>query len=139
MKYSHAFAAFRTSLITDANHAIKTELVPEFNSRCEDIRRKAETDFETYHNQAKANNLRKSLNYDLILYREQILEEVQKTITDKINERLARDSAELIEETVPDKRVEGRMKNVLTAIFPDKSRSRVPTKLWIDFSMFDRV
>ena len=70
MKQSQAFAAFRLSLITDKNHAILNELVPEFNTQCVAIRERVEKDLNTYHNQAKADNFKKSLTYDLIIARE---------------------------------------------------------------------
>ena len=139
VKMSQAFAAFRTSLITDHQHSIVNELVPEFNSRCEDIRRRSDADFEKYHNQAKADNLKKTLTYDLLLYQQQILENVQKSVADKINERLARDNAQITREEIPDKRRSGQLKEVVTAYFPDESRARVPSGLWIDFQMFDHV
>ena len=132
MKQSQAFAVFRTSLITDKNHAIINELVPVFNSACEDIRRRVETDFSTYHNQAKADNLRKTLIYDLILYRKQVLDGVQKDLHTKVDERLDKDQASLKQETVENK-------HIVTACFPDGSFARVPSSLWIDFSLFDRV
>ena len=80
MKASQAFAAFRQSLITDKQHAIINELVPEFNSQCEDIRRRVEADFNTYHNQAKADNFKKSLTYDLILHRNTVIDAVQEEL-----------------------------------------------------------
>lgn len=136
MKASQAFAAFRTSLITDKNHAILNELVPMFNSCCEDIRRKVETDFNTYHNQAKADNLKKSLTYDLVFHRKGVLETVQQSMQRAIDERLAADGAELVEEKIEN---DGRVKHVLTAKFPDGSMARVPQALWVDYSLFDRV
>ena len=136
MKQSQAFAAFRTSLITDKNHAILNELVPVFNSQCEDIRRKAEKDFETYKNQALVDNRKKSAIYDLIMYRKQIIDGVQHDLRDKINERLAKDEATLREEEIDDN---GKIKHITTAIFPDGSFARVPASLWIDYSVFDRV
>ena len=135
MKQSQAFAAFRTSLITDKNHAILTELAPMFNSECEDIRRRVEKDFETYHNQAKSDNLKKSLVYDLVLGRKQTLAEVQNSMAKSITERLERDGA-TIRKDVEDG---DYVKNVQTAIFPDGSMARVPQSLWIDYSVFDRV
>lgn len=137
MKMSQAFAAFRTSLITNEQFAIANELVPVFNARCEDIRRKHEEDFQKYKNQAKADNLKKSLTYDLVLHRKQVLDVVQQRMEDQINERLAADKAELIEEEIPQER--GRPKKVLTAKFPDGSMARVPQALWIDYNQFDRV
>src|SRR3990167_3596132 len=116
MKQSQAFAAFRTSLITDKNHAILNELVPVFNSQCEDIRRKAEKDFETYKNQALVDNRKKSAIYDLIIYRKQIIDGVQHDLRNKINERLAKDEATLREEEIEDN---GKIKHITTAIFPD--------------------
>ena len=132
MKQSQAFAPFRLSLITDKNHAILNELVPVFNSQCEDIRRRVETDFDTYHNQAKSDNLKKSLIYDLVLGRKQMIEHVQQGLTRDINERLAKDGATLVENKIDNK-------SIITAIFPDESSARVPKSLWIDYSVFDRV
>lgn len=136
MKASQAFAAFRTSLITDKNHVILTELVPIFNSCCEDIRRKVDEDFNTYHNQAKSDNLRKTLIYDLVLYRKQILDTVQNSMAKAIKERLQKDNATVEEEIIESNE---RPKHVLTAKFPDGSAAKVPQKLWIDYTMFERV
>ncbi len=137
MKASQAFAAFRTSLITDLNHAILNELVPEFNSRCEDIRRRVDDDFKTYHNQAKSDNFKKTLVYDLVLHRKTVLEGVQKTLSDKITKRLEDDQAAVRTEEISE---EGKKpKTVMIAEFPDKSSARVPMSLWIDYSAFDRV
>lgn len=139
LKQSKAFAAFRSSLITDKNHAILTELVPAFNAQCEDIRRKLEADFETYHNQAKTDNFRKSLVYDLILGRQKVLDQVQQSLQEEIAHRLNKDGAQLVTESIPDPKKEGREKKVLTALFPDGSKARVPQALWIDYNLFDRV
>src|SRR3990167_4132028 len=98
MKQSQAFAAFRQSLITDKTHAIMNELVPAFNSRCEDIRRKADADMETYHNEALVKNRVKSAVYDLVLYRKQIIDGVQQDLWSAVNERLAADGARVNEE-----------------------------------------
>ena len=136
LKQSKAFAAFRASLITDKNHAILNELVPVFNSQCEDIRRRCEEDFQMYHNQAKTDNFRKSLVYDLVLGRQQTLDEVQNTMQQEIAERLAKDRADVKKEEVEK---DGRIKTVLTAFFPDGSKARVPQSLWIDYTVFDRV
>ena len=54
----------------------------------------------------------------------------------EVDERLAHDGANLVEELVEN---EGRTKRVLTAKFPDGSMARVPQSLWIDYSLFDRV
>ena len=132
MKQSQVFAAFRTSLITDKNHAILNELAPSFNAQAEDIRRRVEKDFNTYQNQAKADNLKKTLVYDLVFGRKQVIDSVQKDIAHAINERLAFDGANL-EKSV----IEG--KTILTAKFPDGSTARVPQNLWIDYSVFHRV
>lgn len=132
MKQSQAFAAFRTSLITDKNHAILNELVPSFNAQCEDIRRRVDTDFSTYNNRAKADNLGKSLTYDLVLSRKQVIDNVQKDMTERVNDRLAFDGANLRREDIDGK-------SILTAEFPDGSTARVPQKLWIDYGVFDRV
>ena len=139
MKQSQAFAAFRQSLISNLKHALENELVPEFNSRCEDIRRKSESDFETYHNRAKADNLKKTLTYDLVLHRNAVIDDLQKNLRQQVVERLAGDGAEIREEEVPDPKKEGRMKRITTALFPDQSKARVPNSLWIDYSIFDRV
>lgn len=139
MKQSQAFAAFRQSLITDLQHAVMNELVPSFNAQCENIRRRVEEDKETYHNEAKAINLKKSLTYDLVLYRDQILNTVQEDLKTKVLERLMKDGAEVREEEIPHPKKEGRMKRTIMATFPDKSTARVPSALWIDYSMFDRV
>ena len=137
MKQSQAFAAFRLSLITDKNHAILNELVPEFNTQCMAIRERVEKDFNTYHNQAKADNFKKSLTYDLIMARDKQIEEVQIELQKNIDERLAWDGASLREDTIPTSN--DRVKTVLTAVFPDGSTARVPQKLWIDYSLFERV
>ena len=139
LKQSKAFAAFRASLITDKNHSILNELVPVFNSQCEDIRRKCTEDFQTYHNQAKTDNFRKSLVYDLVLGRQQVIDKVQEDMHREITERLAKDGARLEEEEIPHPEKEGRTKTVLTAFFPDGSKARVPQALWIDYMAFDRV
>lgn len=139
LKQSKAFAAFRASLITDKNYAILTELVPAFNAQCEDIRRKLEADLTTYHNQAKTDNFRKSLVYDLVLGRQKVLDQVQQEMQQRINERLKADGATVVEEIVRDPKKEGREKKVLTALFPDGSKARVPQALWIDYNVFDRV
>lgn len=139
LKQSKAFAAFRASLITDKNHAILNELVPTFNAQCEDIRRRCEEDFNTYHNQAKTDNFRKSLVYDLVLGRQQVLNRVQEDMQREITERLAKDGARLEEEEIPDPKREDRTKMVLAAFFPDGSKARVPQALWIDYKVFDRV
>ena len=139
MKQSQAFAAFRQSLITDKSHAILNELAPAFNARCEDIRRKAREDMETYHNEALVNNRVKSAIYDLVLYRKQIIDGVQNALQQAVTARLADDQAELIEEVHPDDRREGLTKLVHIAKFPDGSSARVPQALWIDYSVFDRV
>lgn len=136
MKANQAFAAFRASLITDKNHAIINELVPAFNSCCEDIRRRVETDFNTYHNQAKADNLKKSLIYDLILGRKKTLEIVQQSMQKTIDNRLAADEAKLEEKIIVK---DGKTKRVLFATFPDGSIARVPYNLYIDYSLFERV
>lgn len=138
-KQSKAFAVFRASLITDKNHSILNELVPVFNAQCEDIRRKCEEDFNTYHNQAKTDNFRKSLVYDLMLGRQQVLDDVQGDMHREIEERLARDGAKVEKEEIPDPKREGRTKSVLTAFFPDGSKARVPQNLWIDYTVFDHV
>ena len=132
MKMSKAFAAFRQSLITDKNHAILQELAPAFNAAVEDIRRQVEDDFNTYHNQAKADNLRKTLTYDLILHRQEVLRSVQSDLRTIIDERLHRDGAQLRRDRVDNK-------VVIVADFPDGSQARVPTGLWVDYSAFDRV
>ena len=137
MKQSQAFAAFRLSLITDKNHAILNELVPEFNTQCMAIRERVEKDFNTYHNQAKADNFKKSLTYDLIMARDKQIEEVQIELQKSIDERLAWDGASLREDTIPTSN--NRVKTILTAVFPDGSTARVPQKLWIDYSLFERV
>lgn len=139
LKQSKAFAAFRASLITDKNHAILNELVPTFNAQCEDIRRRCEEDFNTYHNQAKTDNFRKSLVYDLVLGRQQVLDSVQEDMQREITERLVKDGASVKEEEIPDPKREDRTKTVLTAFFPDGSKARVPQALWIDYTAFDRV
>ena len=139
MKQSVAFAAFRQSIITDLNHAVLNDLVPEFNSRCEDIRRRVEEDRLTYHNEAKSSNLRKTLVYDAVLARQQVLDQIQSELQTKIMDRLVADNAEIREEEVPDPKKPNRMKKIITAMFPDKSSARVPSSLWIDFSAFDRV
>ncbi len=139
MKQSQAFAAFRQSLITDKQHAIINELVPEFNSRCEDIRRKVEVDFDTYKNRAKADNFKKSLTYDLVLHRNEVIRKVQEDLTREVNHRLAEYGARLDTEEVPHPKKEGRMQHVKVAHFPDGSKARVPNGLWIDYAMFDRV
>ena len=129
MKQSQAFAAFRASLITDKNHSILNELVPVFNSRCEDIRRRVENDFQTYHNQAKTDNLKKTLVYDLVLARKQVLAQTQESFQKAVSERLQKDDASL-EETS-----DGH----IVAKFPDNSSARVPHSLWVDYQLFDRV
>ncbi len=139
MKLSQAFAAFRQSLITDKNHAILNELVPSFNAECEDIRRRVEEDFNTYKNQAKADNLKKALTYDLVMRRKQVIEKVQEELQNEVDKRLARDGATIEELEVPDSKREGHVKTILQATFPDESVARVPQALWIDYSAFDRV
>ena len=133
MKQSQAFAAFRQSLISNLSHALENELVPEFNSRCEDIRRRSELDFETYHNRAKSDNLKKTLTYDLVLHRNAVIDDLQKNLRSQVVERLAGDGAEIREEEVPDPKKEGRMRRITTALFPDQSKARVPNSLWIDY------
>ena len=137
MKQSQAFAAFRLSLITDKNHAIINELVPEFNIQCKSICERVEKDFNTYHNQAKADNFRRFLTYDLIMARDKQIEEVQTSMQKSIDERLAWDGASLRKDEIT--RANGKMKEVLTAVFPDGSTARVPQKLWIDYSLFERI
>lgn len=136
MKYSQAFAAFRASLITDKNYAIQNELVPVFNSRCEDIRRITDNDFEKYHNQAKSDNLKRTLTYDLIMHRKQVIEKVQEDVAAAIDARLINDKAEIKTEEVEK---DGKVKTITTALFPDGSSARVPQNLWVDYGMFDRV
>ena len=139
LKQSRAFAAFRSSLITDKEHAILHELAPAYNERVAEIRQKVEDDFQIYHNRAKADNFRKSLVYDLELGLQQTLDSVQKDLQERIHERLNTDGAQVITEKIPDRKREGREKEVLTAIFPDGTKARVPHALWIDYKLFDRV
>ena len=139
MKTSQQFAAFRQSLITDLQHAITSELVPEFNARCEDIRRLAAEDFKKFQNQAKADNYKKTLTYDLVQHRKTVLDKVQEDLDKRIHEKLVQLGASLKQEEQPDPKKEGKMRMTTTAIFPDKSSARVPSALWIDYDQFDRV
>lgn len=133
MKQSHAFAAFRASLITDKQHAVINELVPIFNAECEKIKKQAEDDFQKYHNQAKSDNLKRTLMYDLIMARDETVQQVQVSMKRIIDERLARDGAGLQEVDL------GNGKTKLIAEFPDGSTASIPKQLYINYSLFNWI
>lgn len=131
MRKSQAFAAYRTELVADAQLQIQQELIPQFNSEVEDIRRTTE-EMKASRGEALADHHKRARINDLKLRQQQFIAGLNQEMCEALEKRVKEYGGQITEVEV-----EGKTK--LEAKFDDNSVARMPKSLWVDYNQFHRV
>jgi len=145
IKISQVFTAKRTEVVTELQNLISETLVPEFNAELEDIRRGyAESyDFAVTQPDVARNKVlelsdcrRKARKLDLDLRRQQFIDSLHTRL---VGESLA--EAETYGGVISEEMEErnGKQRKVKKVAFPDGSRAKIPSGIYVDYSLFQRL
>ena len=145
IKISQVFAAKRTEVVTELQNLISETLVPEFNAELEDIRRQYSETYNYALEQpdsarnkllALADNKRKARKLDLDLRRQQFIDSLHTRL---VGESLADAEAYggVISEEMEERN--GKKRTVKKVAFPDGSRAKMPSGIFVDYSLFQRL
>jgi hypothetical protein len=136
IRLSQAFAAHRTSVIALLQDNLVKELVPNFNSEVEDIRREHDT-MKGESGEALADHRKRSRIMDLKVRQQEFISGLDKELEETLTKRVVDYGGKVISKTIASDK--GKEKLVLEAEFPDGSTARVPKHLWVDYDQFQRV
>lgn len=157
IKKSQAFAAFRTSLLAGLQNEIASDLAHQFNAELEDIRIK-DGAHRVYIGSLRvegkeqaavalenlADKEMKARVLDLKLRRQAFLDQLTAKMHASIDQRVADYGGTVATITEPVVGKEGQIKegqtrNVKKAQFDDGSMAKIPSALWVDYSLFQRL
>ena len=130
---SQAFAAYRTNILAQLQHNLNQELVPHFNAEIVDIRVKYDAD-KVEHGEALADHQKRARILDLKVRQKNFIDGLSAELIEKLSERIKMQP--YCGTIVP---IQIEDKTVLEAKFADNSTARVPQRMWIDYSQFQRV
>jgi len=135
-KASEVFSAFRQASITELQHNILNDLLPNYTAEAEDIRREHEAN--TPISAALADHKKHARVLDLIHRRNKFIAECNSVLVDTLTKK-AKELNGTITEVTETHRDTGKEQTVLKVLFDDGSRAKMPRGLWIDFKQFVRV
>ena len=136
------FAACRTAMLAELQADIQTNLIPQFNSEIEDIRRQGAETEEFAADQpelAKAALLnlvrarRSARLLELTNKRRQFLDGIKLRLKLEMSEKASELSGTITTHT------DDRNRTVEVVQFPDGSSTKMPNNVYVDFSQFDRL
>lgn len=136
IKRSQAFAAMRQSLLSELSGIVQDELVPQFNSEAEDIRREHEAmRLNPKKGEALADHRKRARIADMVVRRKVFIDDLQSRLQITLGGTVMDYKGEIVEE------IEEGTGKVLSrkAVFPDGTTAKMPKSLWIDYRQFQRV
>ena len=145
IKISQVFAAKRAEVVTELQNLISETLVPEFNAELEDIRRGYAESYDFAVTQPDiarnkllvlADNRRKARKFDLQLRRQQFIDSLHTRLVGE-SLAVAEEHNGVISEEVEERN--GKMRAVKKVAFPDGSRAKIPSGIFVDYSLFQRL
>lgn len=140
MKLSQAFATLRAEVVAGLQHRIATELLPQFNSEVENIRRNFEA--KKPESEALAMHYRRAAIADLVVRRDAFISDLNTEMRLALNARVKLPEYDGKIEEVDDKPKDGTKgtpRKVLEVTFKDGTKARMPKSLWVDYKAFARV
>ena len=152
VKMSQAFAAYRAVVISEVQQKIALDLSYKFNAEIEDIRKGTEEQLSyvaslraegkeaaaaSIENLAEKSQRARLL--DLQMRRSQVLDELNKDMLHKLDQRLSEYGAEVGLVNEPVSPNSEKTHSVKKAQFPDGSQAKVPMQLWVDYSQFQSL
>jgi len=133
-RMSHAFAAHQQTVLMELGKMFQEELVPQYNSEVEDIRRQhAEDSHNLKVGEALADHRKRARIEDLKVRRTNFINSLQTRLKLELEKRIEEYGGKVVDgenkEGKPIKLVE----------FPDGSKAKMARNMWIEYRMFDRV
>ena len=122
IKYAHAFAQFSRSLILELQDDFNNNLVPQFNSEAEDIRREWEEKRPVC--EALADHKKRARAMDLVVRRRRFIDDLNTRLKMELNLRVEEYEGKQEEDKV---------------VFPDESIAKMPKAFFVDYRVFQRI